>query len=41
MKRRHLLTGAAALALARPAIGGTSKTLIHVPQANLTSLDPV
>jgi peptide/nickel transport system substrate-binding protein len=41
MKRRHLLTGAAALALSRPAIGGTAKTLIHVPQANLTSLDPV
>ncbi len=41
MKRRQLLTGAAALALSKPAIGGTSKTLIHVPQANLTSLDPV
>lgn len=41
MKRRHRLTGAAALALSRPAIGGTSKTLIHVPQATLTSLDPV
>jgi peptide/nickel transport system substrate-binding protein len=27
--------------LARPAIGGTTSTLVHVPQANLTSLDPV
>lgn len=41
MKRRQVLAGAAALGLARPAIGGTTKTLIHVPQANLTSLDPV
>jgi peptide/nickel transport system substrate-binding protein len=51
MKRRHMLAGsiAAALsgsalsrsALAQPAIGGKTKTLIHVPQANLTSLDPV
>jgi len=32
---------AAALPLARPAIGATAKTLIFVPQANLTSLDPV
>ncbi len=41
MKRRHILAGAAAIGLCRPAIGGTAKTLIHVPQANLTSLDPV
>jgi peptide/nickel transport system substrate-binding protein len=41
MKRRHVLAGAAALGLCRPAIGGTTQTLIHVPQANLTSLDPV
>ena len=41
LKRRHLLAGTAALGLARPAIGGTARTLIHVPQANLTSLDPV
>ncbi len=45
MKRRHLIAlSAAALArpaLAQPAIGGKTSTLIHVPQANLTSLDPV
>ena len=46
MKRRSLLAGAATLALARPslaqpAVGGKAKTLIHVPQANLASLDPV
>jgi peptide/nickel transport system substrate-binding protein len=48
MKRRDFLaaTAAASLvraapALAQPALGGKSKTLIHVPQANLTSLDPV
>ncbi len=41
MKRRHFLAGAAAGALARPAIAGNAKTLIFVPQVNLTSLDPV
>ncbi|HTI84858.1 MAG TPA: ABC transporter substrate-binding protein, partial [Acetobacteraceae bacterium] len=44
MKRRAFLAAAAATAalpLARPAIGGTAKTLVFVPQANLTSLDPV
>ena len=48
MKRRDFLAASAAAsllraapALAQPAIGGKSKTLIHVPQANLTSLDPV
>jgi peptide/nickel transport system substrate-binding protein len=41
MKRRAFLGAAAMLPLARPAIGGTTKTLIFVPQANLTSLDPV
>ena len=43
MKRRNLIAGAAALAaLPRIAIGqGTSKTLVFVPQANLTSLDPI
>jgi len=45
MDRRHFLAGAAASAagpaLAQPAIGGKASTLIHVPQANLTSLDPV
>src|SRR5215469_13954355 len=44
MQRRAFLAAAAAtvaLPLARPAIGGTAKTLVFVPQANLTSLDPV
>ena len=45
MRRRHFLAGAAAGALARPAIaangGSGTKTLIFVPQTNLTSLDPV
>ena len=41
MRRRSLLAGASAAALAGPAIGGTTKTLIFVPQVNLTSLDPV
>ena len=43
MKRRAFMTAAAAAALplARPAIGANAKTLIFVPQANLTSLDPV
>ena len=46
MKRRNFLGVAATAALGRaplaqPAMGGKAKTLIHVPQANLTSLDPV
>ena len=47
MHRRRLLTGAAALAalprLTLPALaqGSAARTLVHVPQANLTSLDPV
>src|SRR3984957_16655531 len=44
VKRRAFIASAAAAAalpLARPAIGATAKTLIFVPQANLTSLDPV
>jgi peptide/nickel transport system substrate-binding protein len=53
MKRREFLSVAAAglasgavaiggrSALAQPAIGGAAKTLVYVPQANLTSLDPV
>jgi peptide/nickel transport system substrate-binding protein len=44
MKRRTLLTAAAATALAplaRPAIAAGAKPLIFVPQNNLTSLDPV
>jgi peptide/nickel transport system substrate-binding protein len=46
MHRRSFLAASAAAALARPAlaqpaIGGKTSTLVHVPQANLTSLDPV
>jgi len=41
MKRRVFIAGAAAAGLARPAIAQPTKTLIFVPQANLTSLDPV
>src|ERR1700722_16137649 len=44
VKRRAFIASAAAAAalpLARPAIGAAAKTLIFVPQANLTSLDPV
>ena len=44
MQRRTFLAGAAAALatpLARPAIAANTKTLIFVPQANLTSLDPV
>ena len=43
MKRRNLIaTGAALAALPRIAIGqGNAKSLIFVPQANLTSLDPI
>ena len=46
MQRRNLLLGAAAALAARPAfaqptIGGAAKKIIYVPQANLTSLDPV
>ena len=46
MKRRNFLAGAVTAAfgrtpLAQPALGTKAKTLIHVPQANLTSLDPV
>jgi peptide/nickel transport system substrate-binding protein len=43
MRRRAFMAGAltTALPLARPAIGAGTKTLIFVPQANLTSLDPV
>ena len=29
------------MALARPAIGGQTTTIIHVPQGNLVTLDPV
>ena len=39
--RRSLLAGTAAAMLARPAIGGTSKTLSIVPQVALNSIDPI
>src|SRR6202050_3894226 len=41
MKRRAFLAAAGATALARPSVAAGTKTLIFVPQANLTSLDPV
>jgi peptide/nickel transport system substrate-binding protein len=46
MKRRNFLAGAATAALGRtslaqPVVSAKARTLIHVPQANLTSLDPV
>jgi peptide/nickel transport system substrate-binding protein len=41
MKRRILLAGAAATALARPAISGKTQTLSQVPQVALNSIDPV
>ena len=47
MKRRHFLAAAAATAAGgsaraqAPAVGGRARTIVHVPQANLTSLDPV
>jgi peptide/nickel transport system substrate-binding protein len=41
MQRRAFIAGAAAATLARPAIAAGNQPLIFVPQANLTSLDPV
>ena len=41
MQRRSLLLGAAAAALARPALGGSTQTLRIVPQVALNSIDPV
>src|ERR1700748_3917380 len=41
MRRRSLMLGAAAAALARPAIAGATTTLMFVPQAALSSIDPV
>ena len=41
MKRPSRLLGAAAASSARPAIGGTARTLRFVPQSPLASLDPV
>jgi peptide/nickel transport system substrate-binding protein len=40
MKRRTFLAATTA-ALARPAIGAQTTTIIHVPQGNLVTLDPV
>ena len=40
MRRRALLAGGIS-ALAAPAIGGTAKTLLFVPQSPLASLDPM
>jgi peptide/nickel transport system substrate-binding protein len=40
MKRRAFLA-TSALALARPAIGGQTSTIVHVPQGNLVTLDAV
>jgi peptide/nickel transport system substrate-binding protein len=41
MERRAFIASAGAAALARPAIAAGARPLIFVPQANLTSLDPV
>jgi peptide/nickel transport system substrate-binding protein len=46
MKRRSFIAGSAAIATSpafaqAPVVGGRTKTIIHVPQANLASLDPV
>lgn len=41
MKRRSLMAGGVASALARPALGQTASVLRMVPQANLTSIDPI
>jgi peptide/nickel transport system substrate-binding protein len=41
MNRRAFLGAAAAAPLARPAIAAAGKTIVFVPAANLTSLDPV
>ena len=41
MKRRAFLAAGAATALARPALAVATRPLVFVPQANLTSLDPV
>ncbi|MEJ0019636.1 MAG: ABC transporter substrate-binding protein [Acetobacteraceae bacterium] len=41
MRRRSFLAGAASASLARPAIAAPSSTLIFVPQAALSSIDPV
>ncbi len=42
MRRRHLLLGAAGLPLlSRPSVAQPARTIIHVPQAAIASLDPV
>ena len=41
MLRRDLLLASAGAVLACPAVAAEGKVIIHVPQANLTSLDPV
>ena len=45
MHRRAFLTASAAAiaspALAQPAVGGKTKTIIHVPQGNLVTMDAV
>jgi peptide/nickel transport system substrate-binding protein len=46
MNRRRFLAGSAYAALVRPslaqpAVVGKTRTLTYMPQANLTSLDPV
>ncbi|MBN8872736.1 MAG: ABC transporter substrate-binding protein [Rhodospirillales bacterium] len=41
MRRRAFIATAGAAALARPAIAAAGKPLVFVPQANLTSFDPV
>src|ERR1700733_8962087 len=40
MKRRVFLASSA-VTLARPAIGAQTTTIVHVPQGNLVTLDPV
>ncbi len=41
MRRRSFMLGAATAMLARPSIGATTRTLVFVPQAALSSIDPV
>ena len=41
MKRRSLMAGAGAAALARPSLAGRSSTLKFIPQVALNSIDPV
>ncbi len=40
-RRQFVATSIAAATLARPALAQASQTLVFVPQANLTSLDPI